>query len=411
MSVIKSVKPLLNAKSVGIKVGVCSPWVVEDIDTRQKFLFFTAWDDVDAWYRKIYVAPIDEELNIGKPKLVDTAYPYGYDGLTTVSPFWDDYNEQWVIFATVYPSGNVATVTFCDRDFNVVDRQVLEFYDVSGSSVNLSDGGACPIPLFDRRLLLTAGVSSNRSLWHINNFTRRPLPQPTQLNGSGTTSFPMVYLGQSHALDVHQTFLGDNGLVMLSELVGYRKQWHFQIFYGTTIDIGNLIPFKWVYPVKSPFPIHFTELVGNMGHPFYTNLLEKPYLFFARFPTWNIRGRRRYYHDIWVAEIDPYELFNPYNKVLMTGGNNDIYNLPDIIPIPTFGAKSVTIYLHNVAAAGTLTVTESHRPYNLWNSSSDVTQTTYSVSAGANKIEHTDPAAFIALGIDQNLSEWYIVLR
>jgi len=260
-------------------------------------------------------------------------------------------------------------------------------------------------------------LGPERSLWYISDLTVRPLPDPTQINFKELPPiqvFKMVPGYFSTGADVHQTFLGNHNLIMISELTQNRKQWFLQVYYGPEKDIiigATRVPFMYVASVPPLLPIHFTEVIGNIGHPHYTNLLIEPYLFFARFPTWNLGGSRRYAHEIWATRIDPDRVFNPWGKLLVAGGTREeIYVIRNIIPLPTSGAKTATIYLFGVAAAGTLTITESSSPYHIWAETGIRVQSTQSVSAGANKIIWDRPAPWMALGIDQDLSEWMIIL-
>jgi hypothetical protein len=420
-----SIYKVLSAKDLQVAlpncIGVGTPFIVRDLDTDQPYMLFTAWNDVNGLARQIWVAPIDEDLIVdtSKAKKIADGRLFNVTGLNTVHAYWDDFNNQWVLFSTFYggPAGNVAGAVFVDSNFNVRGSQTLTFTKADGTSVDLGDAGISPVPLYNKAVLLSAGAAGDRGLFLLSDGTRRPLSNPSQINyatvGEVNKPFRIAPTYFLYNIDVHQLLLLDQGLVMLSELTQYRNQWFIQVYYGAEKDwfIGTtVVPTFFVAPISPPFPIHFTDVVGNIGHPHYTNLLKEPYLFFARFPTWNWGGNRAWAHDIWVARIDPNYLFSPRGKVLVANGGQEPYTHPNLIPIPTFGARTATIYLFKVSASGTLTLTESGSPYHIYKSDGDYVQTTYSVSSGGNKIIINAPAPWIALGLDVNLYEWMVVL-
>lgn len=404
---------VLRAKDVGLSVGVGTPFIIRDLDTEQLYMLFTGWDDQPGQARRIFVAPMDEYLNVDVKKVREIASPslFGVTGLNTVHAFWDDKNEQWVLFSTFYggPSSSVAGVIFLDKDFNVKGTKTLDF------GVNLSDGGVSPVPLFTKGLLLTGGYGRpNRSIFAISDFTARPLPTPTRLNVSGTTSVPILSNHMENSADVHQTLLLDKGIVMISELTNHRAQWYIQVYYGAEKDWyvqGSWIPFMFVPPAVPPLPIHFTEVIGNIGHPHYTNYLREPWLFFVRFPTWDVGGSRAYAHDIWAVRIDPEYVFNPKGKTLMAFGQTEPYQTGGKPPIPTFGARKITIYIYGASGSGTLYLYEGTSPYHIWRKSGAMMRTSYSINQGDNKIVVDGPVApWIGLETTVNIGEYAVII-
>jgi hypothetical protein len=402
-------------------VGVGTPFIVRDPDTYQPYMLFTAWSDPSGLAKQIWVAPIDEDLvvDVSRAKKIADGSLFNVTGLLTVHAYWDDYNEQWVLFTTFYdgPAPNVAGVIFVDKDFNVRDKQMLTFTKADGSFVNLGDAGISPVPLHDRTVLLLAGTDKN--LFLLPGGNKRPLPSPKHINYVATEvadrPFRITPLYFGDKFDVHQLLLLDQGLVMLTDSHN-RGHWFIQVLYGAEkdwvkVNIGiTWVPFVFVAPILPPLTIYFTGVVGNMNHPHYTNLLKEPYLFFARAPTRYWGGKRRYAYDIWVARIDPDCVFSPRGKVLVASGTNEPNAIPDVMPIPTFGARRITIYLFGVSAAGTLTLTESSSPYHIYAQTGVRYRTTYSVNAGANKIVVDSPAPWIALGLNVSLAEWMVVI-
>lgn len=408
------VTKVLSAKDVGLSVGVGTPFIVRDPDTYQPYILFTGWNDPSGIARMIFVGEIDENLRVRNVKKVADPSLFNVSGLNTVHAFWDDYNQQWVLFTTFYgaPSNNTAGVIYTDKNFNVVGTQTLTFNNAGGSGVNLSDAGVSPVPLFNKMLLMSAGFDLGRSLFYINDFTKRPLPNPTIVNGtSSNAQFQIVPSYYASGADVNQLFVSEYGVRMLSELIHYRSLWFINVFYGAEKDYlvdSTFVPFFFVAPLVPPFPIHFTDIVGNIGHPHYTNYLGEPMLFFARFPTWNTSGPRNYAHDIWVMNIDPKYVFDPTGKALVaTGPGNPVPNLP----IPTFGSKTLIIEIYGASTSGTLTLTESSSPYHIWTQTNIRYTTSYNISAGSNKIVVTDPTPWISIGISgATISEWAILM-
>ena len=401
-------------------VGVGTPFIVRDLDTYQPYMLFTAWSDTSGINREIWVAPIDEDLvvDVSKAKKIADGSLFNVSGLNTVNAYWDDYNEQWVLFSTFYggPASNVAGVIFTDKDFNVKNSQTITFKKADNTDVPLLDGGVSVLPLYNKSVLLSAGFA-DRGLFLISDGSVRPLPDPTQINyavvGNSNRPFNVIPIHFRGSADIHQILLLNQGIVMLSELTHNRSQWFIQVYYGAQKDwivTTNYIPFVFVAPILPPLPIHFTDVVGNLGMPHYTNLIKEPYLFFVRFPTWDWGGSRRYAHDIWVTRIDPDYVFNPIGKVLISGGLTEIRDIPNVIPIPTFGAKKIVIYLYGVSSNGTLTLTESNSPYHIYKQTNIIYQTTYSVNTGYNKIVVDNPASWISLGLNVDLAEWDVVI-
>jgi hypothetical protein len=409
---------VLSAKDVGLGVGVGTPFIVRDPDTYQPYMFFTGWDDPGGTERRVFVVPIDDatlEVDVSKVREVVSPATFGVSGLATVHAMWDDYNEQWVLLMSVYPTSNEAAVAFLDKNFNLVGTQRLAFTKADGTALDVGDNGVSIIPLHNKYALLTTGGDSNRTLHYVSNVTARPIPAPTLLSKYSTITLPLAPTYYSWLIDVHHSFMVNGRFVMLSELMQYSRVWRIQVYYGAERDLmvgTTLVPFMTVTPIIDPFPLNFTDVIGNVGHPHFTQYLKQPYLFFARFPTWNLGGKRAWSHDIWAMRIDPDQVFNPVkNFPLVTSSFKEPYTAPSKLPIPTFGAKRAIIYLFGVAATGTLTVYESTSPYHIYSATTIRYSTSYSIAAGANKIVIDNPAPWIGLETNVDLSEWMVVLQ
>jgi len=403
---------VLDPRSIGM-VGVGTPFIIRDLDTYQPYMFFTAWNDITGKQRSIYVGQIDEDLHIHNIKLVASPSLFNVQGLNTVSLVWDDYNEEWILASGIYGSAtNQIALMFLDKDFNVKYTQTWSFTLATGSNLLIGDAGCSMFTLGNKIALITTGWGSFRSIYYVNDITVRPLPTPTQLNASGTKFFwwaPTYYNG---ALDVHHTFLSNNGIIMLSELLHNRNTWWIHVYYGADRDLyvrNMLIPFKLVTPIKPLIPIQFADILGNIGHPHYTNYLGRPLLFFARFPTWNLGGKRAYAHEIWATDVDT-DIFNPTGKTMIVNNDNDIYTMPDIIPIPTFGAKYATITLFNISGSGTLNVWEANSPYHLWAQTENRFQNTFTLSSSYFKTTIENVAPWISLGTNVNIGMYQVIL-
>lgn len=412
---LKKVLSLRDLKPFGIKaVGIGTPCIIEEPDTGQPIFIFEIWEDIDVKQMKIYYTQIDEELNIlTRPKLITTSEVlnyFGVESLATPRPFWDDYNEEWVIMCVTYPFRPAIATLFCNREFDVVDMQDVPLYNASGTPVRLGWRGVSTLPLYDAKLLIFSGAS----MWYIEDFRVRPLPSPTQVNASGTTIFSMFDSEYIQGISETQPLAAGSGLRLVAQLLSQRKRFYVVTMFGINEEFiygGSPIPFKWTLPIIPVLPLHFNEILGHFLHPWYTNILGEPMLFFVRFVTFNSFGKRRTLGEIYATTVDPEMFVEPEGKTLYTGGTNEIYTIPDRIPIPTFGAKKVIINLYGVATAGTLTVTESHSPANIWLGKSEVYQSTYSINAGSNKVVVDSPAPYIALGIDQNLRRYSVTIR
>jgi len=409
-------------------VGVGSPFIVNDPDTYQPMMLFTAWSDVKGLERQVWIADIDEDLRVTRKRKLADGGLFNVTGLNTATAFWDDYNEEWVFAATAYgaPKVSYGYFIFFDKDWNVKRTQVLDFAVKVGDQTwtpNLGDAGIGMVPTADKTLVLSAGFGTDRLLFYVSDYTVRPLPNPT--NGTPfvvrDTRLYKIYSAPAYYAnrrDVHQLLVYNGQLVMLSEAMANTNTWRIIVEFGPdkdwhTVGEYNMIgKYMFVTPVSwSHGKMNYTHATPNqMMHPHYTTLLGRPLLFFVNSPHWYSRGSRSYAHEIWVQAIRPEDAFDPKkNMPLVAGGAKEPYVLGNY-PIPTFGAKRAAIYLYGVAASGTLTVHESSSPYHIWNLTTSVHSTTYSISRGSNKVVIDNPQPFIAIKTDVDLSEWTIYL-
>jgi len=413
-------------------VGVGSPFIIHDPDTLQPQMLFTAWTDLDGEARSVWIADIDENLELRNVRQIATPDLFGVTGLNTATAVWDDYNEEWIFACTAYgaPKTSYGYFIFFDKDWNVKSTQVIDFtFDVQRTfptpsgpplSIDLGDGGLGMVPLRNKYMVLTGGFRGlQRSMFFIEDLTQRPLPQPGLGNTDGTYWFRLVPSYRDTAIDVHQLFVYNGMLVMLSEVLHNTDTWHLAVHFGPDKDWSiirsDVMLGRFMMPVALSWShnlVHITHLVNNvMLHPHYTTLLGRPLLFFVTAPTWKLYGPRRFAHEIWAVIIDPREAFDPRkNKPLVVSGDKDIYYSPHKFAIPTFGAESATIYVFGVATSGTLTIRESSSPYNLVYGATYV-ESSEPISAGENKIIWDRPAPFISLGVNVDIGEWMVLLR
>jgi len=409
-------------------IGVGSPFIVNDPDTYQPQMLFTAWSDVSGLARQVWVADIDEDLSVRNMRRIADGSLFNVTGLNTCTAFWDDYNEQWIFACTAYgaPKQSYGYFIFFDKNWNIKGTQVIDFaqtVDTKTWTPNLGDAGIGLVPHFDKGLTLSAGYNNDRSLFYISDYTQRPLPNPTRglpLVIKDTTLYRPYQASNyySHGRDVHQLFVYNGQLIMLSEVIANTKLWRIEVLFGPDKDWYMVANFNmvgkyhFVNPVFWPHAnANYTHMTANqMMHPHYTTLLGRPLLFYMTSPNWNAGGSRRYAHEIWVQAIKPEEAFNPAkNLPLAMGGANEPY-IVGKIPIPTFGAKNASIYIFGAAASGTLTLYESTSPYHIWNQTATINTTTYSINLGSNKIVVSNPMPYIGIATDVNISEWMVYL-
>jgi len=401
-------------------VDVGSPFIVLDPDTYQPYMLFTAWSDPNGIARHVWVAEIDEDLSVRNIRRIASPAIFNVSGLNTATAFWDDYNEEWVFACTAYgaPKASYSYFIFFDREWNIRRTQVVDLEQVGEGytwTPGLSDAGIGMVPHFDKSLTLSAGGDRDRALFYIENYTERPLPKPRR-DLVGVLQAP-TYLG--HARDVHQLFVYNSWLVMLSEKISGTELWNLEVCFGPEKDwhkAGNTFMVdKWhfVCPITwSHGKINYSHIVPNqLQHPHYTTHLGRPLLFYMTSPTWIAGGKRAWSHEIWAEEIDPEEAFNPVkNMPLIASGHNEPYKVGKV-SIPTFGAKSAEIILFGVKAQGKLTVVESTNPYHIWVEDSIRHTTEYTINTGSNKIILENPAPYIALKTTVDLEEWIVILR
>jgi hypothetical protein len=407
-------------------IGVGSPFIVSDPDTYQPMMLFTAWSDTKGLARQLWIADIDENLRVTNMRKLADGSLFNVTGLNSATAFWDDYNEEWVFAATAYgaPKTSYGYFIFFDKNWNVKGTQVLDFSQtVSGYTwePNLGDAGIGMVPTDSKMLVLSAGFDNHRSLFYINDYTVRPLPNPvigTPLVVKDSTLYKS-YLGPAyyaHGRDVHQLMVYNGQLIMLSEAIAWTDLWRLIVEFGPDKDWNvvagyNMIgKYMLVTPVSwSHGKMNYTHMTPNeMMHPHYTTLLGRPYLFFINCPHWNAGGVRAYAHEIWAQAIKPEDAFDPKKNFPLTAeGINEPYYVN--LPIPTFGAKRMSIYLYGVATNGTLTVYESTSPYHIWRQPDSAYSTTYSITSGLNKIAIDYPMLYVAIKTDVNLSDWVII--
>ena len=416
------VKRVLSAKDLKdylpeTRVGVISPFVIQDPDTYQSYLLFTSgWEPPPrhGTPKKVYMVPIDEKLDVdpSKARMIASGALFGVEGLETVDAVWEDYNEEWLLFVTFYPYSNNFGVIRLDRDFNIKGTQVLSLFKADGTPNYAGDAHISPVILNNNQMILSGGYDANRSFYIIQDVTARPLGSPNLINKIDTTHITPVSRKYMNLLNAHQTLVASSGLIMLSEvnywLDNMLNRFTIQVYYGLNEHFHY--PFFMPCPIVPPLHINLEQGFGGIGQPHYTNLLGEPYLFFARATQYEYLYRfRRYYSDIYAVRVDPDRLFNPYGKVLIWAGANEPYTVGERVPIPTFGAKTVTIFLTNVSASGTLTVIEGS-PYDIYNMTNNRIITNYSISTGGNKIVIDRPYDNIALKTDVNLSRAVVII-
>jgi len=403
-------------------VGVASPFLVHDPDTFQPYILFTSWQDVEGQEREVWIARIDEGLNVFNKQQIATADLFGVTGLNTATAFWDDYNEQWVFACTAYGADkeSYGYFIFFDKDWNVEDTQVLDFESTFNGSTftpDLGDAGIGMVPTLGK-LVLSVGYFDDRRLYYIDDFTSRPLPSPTYANTSGSYDFPAVSCYRRVGLDVHQLFVYNNSLVMLSELFDHAQSWGITPHFGPEKKwsrfgmMGHFFmpcPVTWRYGVQN-----YTHMVPNqVTHPHYTTELGTPLLFFTTFPSLAMGGSRAYSHEIWAQTIDPSKAFDPVENFPLVAMNNNSVIPYDIgkVPIPTFGADTATIEIYGAASAGTLTVIEANAPNPIWNEGTDRYTDDLSIDSGASKNIMNKPAPYMAVKTDVDVDKWSITLR
>jgi hypothetical protein len=402
-------------------VGVASPFIVHDPNTYEKYMLFTAWSDPNGMAREVWIANIDERMKLWNFKKIADGRLFNVTGLNAATAFWDDYNEEWVFACTAYgaPNPNYGYFIFFDENWNVKGTQVIEFPDTSSVSISLGDAGLGLAPLDNNTLIITGGDAWRRSMWIISNYRQRPLPSPTLQNVTSSGNwFHLLSRYSAPSRDVHQTFIYNGQLLMISEKVSYSNLWNLEVAFGPEKDwsyIDNVYMFgKYMMPVPITWDhakINYTPFVANIGHPHYTTLLGRPLLLHAAFPYWNSGGKRAWAHEIWAQEIDPEVAFSPKHQFpLAAVGTNEPYTVGNL-PIPTFGAKTAVIELYGVSAAGTLTVIESSSPSHIWTNDGYTYSSSYSILSGSNKIIINSPAPYIALNTNVNLNEWDVYLE
>jgi len=401
--------------------------LVHDPDTFQPYMLFTAWQDIDGRKREVWIAKIDKGLNVRDKQQIATADLFtDVTGLNTATAFWDDYNEQWVFACTAYgaPKKSYGYFIFFDKGWNVEDTQVIDFESTFNSTTftpNLGDAGIGMVPTDKKVLALSSGADVDRRLYRIDDLTSRPLPDPTYGSTSDGVDFPPVSQYAVGSIDVHQLFAYEGMVVMLSERMDRTGHWTSIVHFGPDIAWNEFPSVNMIGKFLMPTPIvwghgalNYTSMIPNqLQHPHYTTELETPLLFFVTSPSYGLSGERRYRHEIWAQTIDPTRAFDPaknFPLVAMERGSSIIYDASNPVPIPTFGASTVTVELYGAGSSGTLTVKGSYSPNFVWGDSR-VYSNNYSIDSGSSRHIFNKLAPYIAVQTDVDVDAWSVTLR
>jgi len=348
------ITPVIRPEIVGreiseLKVGVGTPFVIEDPDTLEKYLLFTGWSREDGKERSIWVAEITSDFKVTNYKRILTSADFGVERLAAVHTFWDDYNEQWVITtSTVNP--NKAVVAFLDKEFNLVSTQDLTL------SRTPKDSGVSPVPLGNKKLLLAyasrdAGALDQVWLEKIEDLTTRPYPSTTDLG-------MITWHGRPDVLQ----FMILNGIPMVFYEDNFRRDiWILRMGFGpeietTYLDTTDLSGQFFLLSSPRPIiPIDLSHQIPHFGHPHFTALLGRPILFFIWFKCWNLGGTRAFRHGIFAYET-PRDFLLPERWFPLTGC---VLKSPGTSKgVGTFGAKSAIIQVR-ATELGTLKIQEA----------------------------------------------------
>jgi len=381
--------------------GFGSPRVVVHPDTGELYLLFTAWSDPAGQAREIWVAPISKtmELDLSRAKKIATGAQAGVTGLNTIDPIFDDYNNEWLLFSTVYPTSATIEVTRTDPDFN------LKTIDSITLDINPEDSGVSGIVFDNKTVLLNYGFDNTRRFAVINDITVRPIQTPTQTGPIPCTSFYAT-----NGLDVHKLFTVNGRMFMLSEALTFSGIWNVRLFVGPDKDYNfvgtsNMLG-MYLMPVSlvNPIPYSADYRVGNVGHPEYASVGSSAWLLWAAFPYWNLGGGRAWNHEIWGA-IVPYDYFTDYKKWLpLAMSHNDNGRN---IPFFTGGARQAVIFVNVTLASGatssTITIRESDSPYHIVYNDGNEVDTHFNVTAsGTYKFVIDGILQYMAISRDAN---------
>jgi hypothetical protein len=402
-------KLVLRGKDIG-STGVGCPFVVEDPDTRAKKLLFLAIPSAGQ-PRVLYVVDIDDDLVPNLRTLKRVAAPSDFDpscdGMDSISAFWDDYNEQWIIFTS--PWGG-AGVIFADKDFNLRGRQFLS----APSGVTIYGGAnKCLLPLWDRKALFVAPQNvkvdttwfKGRLFW-LDDFTKRPLPTLTLLGTHSAVGFP-----DHLSIELEHTFIFGGVLTMIFETNDYAGGYSLGIAFSPMQNWGrwwggwNLG--KWIMAIsEKPFhvPHHQVHFVDNIGHPHFTTAFGKPMLFYAHFTFGSTGGARSMAHEIWASVIRPEQL-DPRNNFPLAVRGTDV---DKGAIFGTYGAKTAVVQVYGASAAGTLTVKHSTSVEKLAGGTS--IDESYSIPSGNSRIIINAPGPYMAITTDVSISSWTVYL-
>lgn len=397
---VLSASMVANTPLAGYK-GFGTPRVVIHPDTGELYLLFTAWSDPAGQAREIWVAPISKsmELDLSRAKKIATGSQAGVTGLPTVDAIFDDYNNEWLLFSTVYPTSATIKVTRTDPDFN------LKAIDSITLGINPEDSGVSGIVFSDKRVLLSYGFGNNRRFAVINDITARPIQTPSQV---GPIPYASYY--RLHDLDVHKLFTVNGGMFMLSEARQFSGIWNVKLFIGPDKDFhfvgANSMLGRYLMPVSLINPIPHSEdyRVGNVGHPEYASVGSSAWLMWATFPHSNLGGGRAWNHEIWGAIVSR-DYFTDYKKWLplaMSSGD-----AARGVPFFTGGARRAIIMVQVTLTPGavqsTITIRESPGPFHIAYNTGNEVKTDFNVTAsGTYKFVIDGILPYMAISRDAN---------
>jgi len=386
-------------------IGFGSPRIIRHPYTREPWLCITAWKDTSGQAREIWCIPIKDEymleLDLSRAKKIADGTDVGVTGLNSLDLLWDDNNEEWVIYSTLYPSQkNIARIT-TDADFNKKDAKLVSLsitpYDCGLGFVTFDDGNGIGIIM-----------QNKMANWVVpdNPFN------PTSINID--TSFNAISNYDNMYADMHKLFTIGNQLLLLSELQGYIDKWYIRLYIGPDKDwykVGNNdMRGKYIMPVsiKQPIPHTHDYNIGNIGHPEFSTELKQPVLMWASFRNWNLKGNLAWAHEIWAWHVPPNYFNDPtrWLPAVSVINNNELGK-----PLFTCGAKTITVYV-KTANTGTISILESSSPYHIaYDDGNYVTTTENISSAGTYKYIIENPLPYIAIKASMQIDEITIVLN
>jgi len=372
--------------------GAASPFIIEHPETLETKILYTGWEPGARRDRNLYVADINDALNVTNvTKVLDYSQFGSVEG---AYGFYDKINSEWIIGMTTGGSTGLYVLAF-SSDFSSLNSS-------KGYSLDTKDSGASAVPTYDGSLYLTAVPDSNRdiTLFPIqSDFTTRPF----ESLGSGEAILPS---DDALHVSVHHSQFSDSGLTTLMETRHTDKHWTVNPMFVGPGD-GGVTSHAGLYSEKPLFTAGVGGGGGQFGHPSFSSHLSRQMVLFSWFRNCIQSEPDTYRHEIWCAEPN-YDFDDPSNWLPLKG-RLDLSQADNTKYVNTFGADKMIVQV-DTPNTPTVTLKEGMSGAHIDNGVNS-SRTWDITSTGVSKQVFTDIAPTVQFDLSAGAYSLDVVLR